>query len=117
MQNEKRERTVFLAVIRFGKENSNKTHVAEIAPKIRSLIERNSNNECKLAFSDPDGYSFGYLLKTELSPETLKNYLFGSTSSGCILRSDDNILILEVGEEYYGYGFSNAWTWLQHHHS
>jgi hypothetical protein len=115
MKNEPREKKVFLVVIRFGKENSNKIHVAEVIPKIKSIIERNSNKECKMAFSDPDGYSFGYFLKTQLNPETLKNYLYSSTPDGCILRSNDSILIIEVGDEYYGYGFSNAWTWLQHH--
>jgi hypothetical protein len=28
---------------------------------------------------------------------------------------DDPILVLEIGEDFSGRGFSRAWTWLQHH--
>lgn len=112
-----REKKIFLVVIRLSNENSSKSHLLEIAPLVKSIIEKNSNKECQLAYTDKDGYSFAWLLKTTSPARSIRNQLLGSDNNGkgCALRSGDNLIVFEVGEEYDGVGFSNAWTWLQHH--
>lgn len=112
-----REKKIYLAVIRLSAENSNRTHVLEVAPLIKQIIEKNSNKECKLAFTDSDGYGFSYFLKTTSEAGYLRNLLCekDNNGKGCALRSGDSLLILEIGDEFAGTGFSNAWTWLQHH--
>lgn len=112
-----KESKVLLVVIRLSNENSNTTHLREIAPLVKSIIEKNSNKECQLAYTDKDGYSFAWLLKTTSPARSLRNQLIGSDNNGrgCALRSGDNLIVFEVGKDYDGVGFSNAWTWLQHH--
>lgn len=108
---------VFLVVIRFSNENSNRAHLLEVAPLVKSIIEKDSDKECQLAYTDKDGYSFAWLLKTNSSARKLRDQLFVSDNNGkgCAIRNGDNLVIFEVGDEFDGVGFSNAWTWLQHH--
>lgn len=110
---------VILMIIRMSKENSNQKHLREMAPGIKAIIDRHSGGNNKLAFSDPDGYGFGYLLKTNSPLRVLQAELYGTSakSSGAVLLHGDSYLALEVGKEFDGVGFSAAWTWLQHHHN
>ncbi len=112
-----RKRIMF-AIFRLGREANIKQRVIESAPKIKSVIESLSRNECQLAFTTSDGSTFGYLLKTSASTQSIRAALFGTSdkSTGTSpLLSDDNYLIVEVGQDFDSVGFSRAWNWIGHH--
>lgn len=87
-------------------------------PKIKTLIEQYSNNECQLAFTTSDGSTFAYLLKTKTPIHVVRKALYGELDSSrgpSMLLASDKFLGLEIGESTDGRGLSRAWTWLEHH--
>ena len=107
----------YIVIIRLGEALPTRERVIEAAPKIRSEIESISKKDCQLAFTTPDGSTFGYLLQASVSAGVINARLCGRGSNDdgpSILRSDDSILVVEVGDDLAGTGFSRAWSWLQH---
>ena len=85
----------------------------------------------KLAYTSHDGATFGFLIKTYKSSDSIMAELQSpgndswtplgrehkSKTEGISppLLNDDSVLIVEIGDDFIGHGFSKAWTWLQHH--
>lgn len=107
----------FLIIIRLANENANPRHLRENGPLIKGVIEKYSANDCQLVFTSPDGSTFGWMLNTAEPLDKFKAALYGKTndSKTSPLLNGDHFLGLELGKEFEGTGFSNAWTWLQHH--
>lgn len=110
------EKTYFI-IIRLASENATLKNLKESGPVMKAIIERYSNRECQLVFTSPDGSTFGWLLNTSQPLSKLKAALYGETKdapTSSLLRGD-SFLGMEIGRDYDGTGFSNAWSWLQHH--
>lgn len=107
-----------LIIIRFAVENSTRSHTVEYVPRIKTCLDRLSLGGGVMAFSSPDGVQFGYFIRTETPLRTIRSTLCGTGTRGgaSLLLTGDSVLILSVGGEFDGSGFSKAWTWLQHHH-
>ncbi len=106
------KRTIFV-LIRIGTDRDTLSRVRESIPKVKSVIASLSDNEYKLAFSTVDASCSGYLMKTDCSLQKLRKELFNSVNPP--LLNDDSYLAFEVGGDFDGVGFSQAWSWLQHH--
>ena len=107
----------YIVIIRLGEAVPSKERVMEAVPKIKAEIEGISKKDCQLAFTTPDGSTFGFLLKTSIPAGVIHARLCGDTTKDrrpSILRNEDSILVVEVGDDLAGMGFSRAWTWLQH---
>ena len=107
-----------LAVIRIGSQDATRSRINEAAKNVIAVIDRLSEKENQLAFTTKDGDSFGILMKTDVPLRVLREELCGTSKSsaqGSPLLNNDSCLLLEIGEEFDGRGFSRAWTWLQHH--
>ena len=112
----KDEASIYFVLIKFKGDVPTIQRIRESAPLVKSAIEKLSRNDCQLVFTSDSGDCFGYLLKTKLPAGVIRAELDGETQSSDTspLRSDDNVLVVEVGEDFHGRGFSRAWTWLQH---
>lgn len=111
------EQKTYLVLIRLTAENAQPSNLRESAPMIKGLIEKYSDQDCQLVFTSPDGSTFGWFLNTKEPLGKLQAALYGKTKDAPFspLRRGDSFLGLEVGKIFEGTGFSNAWTWLQHH--
>lgn len=111
------EKSTYLVVVRLAAANANPARLRESAPIVKTVIEKYSDRETQLVFTTPDGSTFGWFINTNQPIEKLRAALYGETKDTVHagLLNDDSLLILQVGEEYAGRGFSQAWTWLQHH--
>lgn len=107
----------YILIIRLGESKPSVQRIREAAPKIKEAVEKHSNKDCQLAFTTPDGSIFGYLLQTSKEPSYIRAALTGNLRDDhtpSILRSEDSVLCIEIGDTFSGEGFSRAWTWLQH---
>ncbi len=123
------EKRRYLVHIRLGKEFSLKQRIREATPGIKQIIKKLSHDEYQLAYTSGDGGTFGFLMKASCEPYVIRTQLdapgkhrpFGLEADDqeypdtSPLRTDDHVLILEIGELFDGKGFSRAWTWLEHH--
>lgn len=113
-----KERVRFLVHIRLGKDVPTKERLIQTAPKIQAILREISNDEFKLAWTSADGGSFGYFLKTSLDATGISKRLISLgryDQRDNPLHSDDSMIIIELGKDLAGCGFSQGWTWLQHH--
>ena len=65
--------------------------------------------EYKLAWISADASMFGFFMKSDRPLPVIRAEVMEG------LLNDDSIIVLELGEDFTGHGFSNGWTWLQHH--
>lgn len=105
MQTEK----VFLIIVELG-NSSNMQRIAKDIPGILSVFKRLSNGLPEQVFRSDNGRLFGYFTK---SKKSINFFRAEFEKSGSTIN-EDTILVLEVGEQFTGLGFSRAWTWLQH---
>jgi hypothetical protein len=110
------EEKIFMALIKFNGDVPTIQRIRESAPSVKAAIEKLSRNNCQLVFTSDSGDCFAYLLKTHLPAGVICAELEGRTESSVAspLRSDDDVLVVEIGSQFTGSGFSRAWTWLQH---
>lgn len=126
MENAKAEKR-FLVHIRIGSAAPSRQRLIDACPAVKATIERLSNGNCQLAYTSSDGGTFGYLLKTSKPSAMIRAEIEGTSNKppkygedepmppSSPLLNDDCILVLEIGEDFAGHGFSRAWTWLQRH--
>ncbi len=129
MSDEEPDSRRYLIVFRYANDAQDRERVIESARGIKTLIESMSRGECKLAWTSTDGGSFAYFLRCEKAARWIYNEIMTPGQHGpghgrydpdevvqsSPMRRGDSLLVVELGEDYYGLGFSNAWTWLQHH--
>lgn len=110
------EGSIFFVLIKYKGDVPTIQRIRESAPLVKTAIEKLSRNDCQLVFTSDSGDCFGYFLKTKLPVGVIRAELEGRTesSSSSALRSDDDVLVVEIGKQFDGSGFSRAWTWLQH---
>jgi len=109
MRIEQRDKTL-LIIIELN-SSSDISRIGRDVPGIIEVMRRLSLGKHEQVFRSDSGRLFGYLVKSS-APANLFRVEFEKCSSTV---NSDTILVLEVGEEFAGYGFSRAWNWLQHH--
>jgi len=113
----KRERLRYQAVISIYQPTPER--IREVFPEIHKYFNEISNKEWKMAYASPDGATAILVYKSHFSARKVVGDLISWSDNpppgATILRTGDSILITEIGEDFSGSGFSNAWTWLQHH--
>ena len=105
---------VYLVQIRYG-DNSPPNRIAQSTREIQDALGRMSVAGIKTAWTSPCGKMFGIFVRSEWDARAIYSELNApkmSTSSP--MRSDDNVLILEIGNDLGGNGFSACWSYLQH---
>ena len=106
----------FFVLIKFAGDVPIRERILESAKPIKEIIERISNGNYQLVFTADSGDSFGYFLRSKEKASLISAHIQGSTNKtgAAPLLNRDSILVLEVGDDFYGYGFSKGWSWLQH---
>lgn len=107
----------YLIHIRLDDHTFSAQRAAEIGKTVKEMIAHISKDNHELAYITRDGSSFAFLVKTKLPAGAIMSILEGTQWEGdrtAILSKGDKVLILEIGEDFSGLGFSKAWTWLQH---
>lgn len=111
MSDEANQSKMFLVIVRLSRDDGDfKKRIKDVVPSVMQILLALSNNDGQLAFTEPDGSSFGYLLKSKKSVGTIQGSLYNGTS----LSTNDSTLVLELTGAVAGAGFSRAWNWIQH---
>lgn len=108
----------FLLVVKVGESQPSVERRAEAGQQVKDVVEQVAHEgEYRFAFSSHDAATFGFLFLSSWHPDEVRARLYTSRSKAepSPLRNEDSSLILELGEDFSGRGFSRAWTWLQHH--
>lgn len=110
----------FLVVIRFAGDTDRelRARISSSGPAVKATIERIGAGSCQLAFTSGDGSTFGWLVQASHSAHDILRELQGNAGpkhGTAPTLTDDNVLIVEIGPDFSGYGLSRAWTWLQRH--
>jgi hypothetical protein len=98
-------------------------HLLGVIPRIQETLRTLAIGPIEQAFRASRGDVFGHLLRSRSFAAEIRAKLEtpGAASSAMsradmpFLTNDDLILVLELGEDFTGRGFTRAWTWLQHH--
>jgi hypothetical protein len=107
----------YLVFITIGtNETLTSARIAESAGMAKQTISKISDGEHKLAFASSDGAGYAFFLRCEKDARFIRAALDGAGEFQPTLRNNDSCLVVELGPDYSGQGFSQAWTWLQHHH-
>lgn len=114
---ETRESGAYLTVIRLSAEDMPLTQrIRETAPLVKKSIEALSGGNCQLAFTSQDGSAFGWLMRSARDAGAIARVLKGELGGGtAALLQSDSVLVVEIGPDFSGHGFTRAWTWIQHH--
>jgi hypothetical protein len=80
-------------------------------PQIMTLFERWSKGEKELLCRSVNGELFGFLFKSSKPAQMMMTEFQSCTGT----TGEDSFIIFDIGDEFSGFGFSRAWTWLQHH--
>lgn len=119
----------YLVHIRIGSGKPPLHRIKQAAAGVKEVLESLTvgTGNCKLAYTTQDGSSFGYFIKTNRHAGAIRAQLEcpGNPDNHLLenpkphipppLLGEDSILVIEIGEDFSGNGFSKAWTWLQHH--
>lgn len=100
----------FCAIVQLDKSSDIK-RVAQVAPAVVETIKRWSKGEMEMLCRSNDGQLFGYIFKSSKPAGMLRAELEKSTAT----TNTDNFIVFELGQDFSGYGFTRARTWLQHH--
>jgi hypothetical protein len=107
----------YLIHIRFNDYTFSPQRTADVGKTIQEMLKHISNDNYETAYLARDGSSAGFFVKTHLPSVAIRSILDGTQWQGdrtAILENGDKFLILELGPDFNGVGFSKAWTWLQH---
>ena len=109
-------KTYLVFIVLGASEPITPTRIRESATAAKRIFEDLSGGDCKLAFASSDGASYAYFVRSDLDAHRIRGALDGAGKHVHALRNSDSCLVVELGKDYTGQGFSQAWTWLQHHH-
>jgi hypothetical protein len=107
----------YLIHIRFNDDTFSTQRAFLVGKTIQEMLKHISKGNYETAYLTKDGSSAGFFVKTQLPSVAVRSILDGTQWEGdrtAILEKGDKFLILELGPDFNGVGFSKAWTWLQH---
>ena len=107
----------YLLHIRFNEYNFSSQRATDLGKTIQEMLKHISSGNYETAYLTRDGSSVGFFVKTRLPAGAIRSILDGTQWEGdrtAVLESGDKFLVLELGPDFSGMGFSKAWTWLQH---
>ncbi len=115
----------YLVHIRLGGDSATIDRIKSTAPEIKSILDQISAGNCQFAYASHDGATFGFLVESRMpatailirleSPDKSKPADLTRTISGSPLINDDQLMVLEIGDDFSSRGMGRAGTWLQHH--
>jgi hypothetical protein len=82
---------------------------------ITEYIEQISKKETEFLFKTDDLRTFARMLKTDKSAREITMHLSNPGNGLPLLLNEDAALVIEIGDDFSGQGFSRTWTWLQRH--
>lgn len=109
----------YLVILMLG--DANIQRLAALVPWFQRSLNAIADGRIQLAFNSAARDEFGYFLRSRMKAHQMIERL---RSPGGIrqeplevsmLTNTDDILVLEIGEDFSGSGRSRAWAWLQHH--
>lgn len=100
----------YAVLVQLGRA-ADRQRLAEAGLAFNALVKRWSRDESTLLCASGDGLLFGFLLKSTLPVDVMRAEFQKSPAT----RNEDSLIILEIGADFTGIGFSRAWTWLQRH--
>lgn len=120
----------YLIQMRFAADHSDKARVVETVPQIKRIVEKISDSDCVLVWTATDGASFAYFANCERDSRWIVNELMSPGQHGnqfsmnrtdsparkaepSPMRTGDDLLVLEIGEDFTANGYSKGGTWLQ----
>ena len=103
--------TRYIVLVQFDKTDKSLERLGQAATAVKRIIDQTSAGEYEVAFMSADGKTMGFVMKSGKHPNVIRVAL--ETDPGT--QGQDSFLVLELGEQFSGHGFSRAWTWLQHH--
>ena len=79
-------------------------------PNVISLIDSLCQDNKEIVYRSKDGLDFAFFILSKKPLRVIRSALEQSPYT----INGDSFLVLELGREFEGLGFSRAWTWLQH---
>ncbi|WP_043767559.1 hypothetical protein [Algiphilus aromaticivorans] len=105
---------VYLVQIRFA-DGADQRRILESMREINDLLSRMSESGARIAWTAAENQMVGLLLKSEKPARAIFNEIHSPmTSTASPFLSGDQAIVLEVGEDMAGNGFSSCWAFLQH---
>jgi hypothetical protein len=115
----------FLIHVRIGQGKPDLSRIKSAASNFQQIL-KDISEDLQLAYTSHDGATFGFFIKSKKKADQIRLIIEspGKTDidgrhltsvTGSPLLNDDSMLVLEIGDDFSGRGFSRAWTWLQHH--
>lgn len=116
-QHRRNHMKTYLVFIKLGGGNDlTRERIAEAARSSMRTINEITGGDYKMAFASSDGASYAFFVRHGKEARFIRSALYGAGRHQTALLNDDSCLVLEIGPDFDGMGFSDAWTWLQHHH-
>ncbi len=113
----------FVAIIRIDtaasfpnrKMQIDKNRVVDVCKRVVEQINVLSTRKTQLMFTDSDGITFGFFLTSDKPAGYIRASLTGDTATGhdSILLNGDSVVVMELGEEFSGFGDALHYSWLQ----
>ncbi len=117
----------YFVIVKFGSSHASTqdkgvTRWLQASKEIKDRLEKLSKGDFQFAFSSSTPDVFGCFINADMPAAKIRARVMnapGDTRNipDSALRNTDSCLVFEVGPDFTGDGMSNAWTWLQHHHS
>jgi hypothetical protein len=87
--------------------------VAVACNQINSQINAISNKKPQMVFSDLDSVTMGFLIDSHLPAGLIQEKISAGNRPQRILLGSDSILVIELGENFSGFGNALKYSWLQ----
>lgn len=121
MNDEFNELKKFIVIIRLesalsrvgSKMKADMGRVAVAANQINSQINAISNKKPQMVFSDLDSVTMGFLIDSHLPAGLIQEKIGAGDRPQRILLGSDSILVIELGEDFSGFGNALKYSWLQ----
>ncbi len=108
-----RENTRYLVILTLG--DASPARLTSLVPSLTSLLKNLSTEPIEQAFRAAAADVFGYFLRSKLPAQQLVAQIQSPNRTEPFLSNSDSLLVIEIGDDFAGFGRSRAWTWLQRH--
>lgn len=103
----------FLVVV--GVSKLAPARVMEVGAGLRAALTRLCVPPLEQPLRAVDVSLIVYAIRSTRSANEICSELDGPTGAAPFLTNADSVLVVELGAEFSGRGFSRFWTWLQRH--
>jgi hypothetical protein len=108
-----RESARYLIVVTLG--DSSRDRLMALAPDLMNVLKGLSAGPVEQAFNSAARDVLGFLFQSKLSAHQIIAQVQSPNRVEPFLNNSDNLLVVQLGDDFSGFGRSRAWTWLQRH--